>query len=138
MSQRPSLPQLYGRIGGLRLRATHDPHQYTAAGRRAFLDRFEREVDPDGTLPPAERAARAEAARKAYMAALAAKSAAVRGGAARQGRDRITALERRLSRLEDGGDKVDPAAIAAEPAETSVIRVELRDEAAAAPSEPTR
>lgn len=47
----------------------------TAPARRAFLDRFERQVDPDGLLGAAERAARAEHARKAYFAALAAKSA---------------------------------------------------------------
>jgi hypothetical protein len=46
--------------------------------RQAFLDRFEREVDPDGTLPPAERARRAEHARKAYFAKLALKSAQAR------------------------------------------------------------
>ena len=46
----------------------------TAPGTRAFLDRFEREVDPDGTLDPAERAKRAGHARKAWMTALAFKS----------------------------------------------------------------
>lgn len=102
MSQRPSLPQLYGKIGGLRLRATHDPHEYTAAGRRAFLDRFEREVDPDGILLPAERAARAAAARKAYMAALAAKSATTRRQSAMPDQEsaRIAELERRLAAIE--------------------------------------
>ena len=45
---------------------TADPSAATAAARAAFLDRFERQVDPDGTLPPAERARRAEHARKAY------------------------------------------------------------------------
>jgi hypothetical protein len=50
----------------------------TGAAHRGFRARFEREVDPDGTLPPAERAARAERARRAYMLTLAARSAAVR------------------------------------------------------------
>jgi hypothetical protein len=50
----------------------------TAPARAAFLDRFEREVDPDGTLPPDERARRAEHARKAYFLDLARKSAAAR------------------------------------------------------------
>jgi hypothetical protein len=50
----------------------------TAAGTAAFLARFERLVDPDGTLPPAERARRAAHARKAYMARLALRSARVR------------------------------------------------------------
>ncbi len=48
------------------------------AARRRQLDRFEREVDPDGTLPPAERARRAEHARKAYFLRLALASAKAR------------------------------------------------------------
>ncbi len=63
------------RIGGLTLAATHDARHYTAAARKAFLCRFEREVDPDGTLPPEERERRAQAARSAYFAKLALKSA---------------------------------------------------------------
>jgi hypothetical protein len=61
-----------------------DPTAHTAPARKAFLDRFEREVDPDGILPPAERARRAEHARKAYFSRLALKSAQARrkGGAA--------------------------------------------------------
>ena len=35
---------------------TTNPTARTAPGRAAFLDRFERQIDPDGTLPPAERA----------------------------------------------------------------------------------
>lgn len=57
----------------------------TEAARKAALDRFEREVDPRGELTPAERAKRAEHARKAYFARLALKSAQARrrrGGAA--------------------------------------------------------
>lgn len=60
------------------MHATHDSRRTSAAGRRAFLDRFEREVDPDGTLPPAERSRRAEHARRAYFAGLALKSATAR------------------------------------------------------------
>jgi len=48
-----------------------------ASGPTAFMARFEREVDPDGTLAE-ERARRAEAARKAYFAQLAHKSAKAR------------------------------------------------------------
>ena len=55
-----------------------DPAAETAAARKAFLDRFDRQVDPDGTLPLAERARRAAHARKAYFLTLAAKSAAAR------------------------------------------------------------
>lgn len=43
----------------------------TGPARRAFLERFEREVDPQGELSPAERARRAEHARKAHMHRLA-------------------------------------------------------------------
>jgi hypothetical protein len=56
-----------------------DPAAHTAPARQAFLDRFEREVDPDGTLSPADRARRAEHARKAYFTRLALASAKARG-----------------------------------------------------------
>lgn len=65
---------------------TADRSARTAPARRAFLDRFERQVDPDGTLPPAERARRAESARKAHFQRMARASARARrrraGGAA--------------------------------------------------------
>jgi hypothetical protein len=57
---------------------TADPAGRTAPGRKAFRDSFEREVDPDCVLDPAERARRAEHARKAYFAGLALKSAQAR------------------------------------------------------------
>ena len=60
-----------------------DPAAHTQPARSAFLDRFERQVDPDGTLSPAERARRAEHARKAYFTALALKSAKARAKKAR-------------------------------------------------------
>lgn len=47
----------------------------TAAARKAALDRFEREVDPDGVMSPTERARCAESARRQYFAKLALKSA---------------------------------------------------------------
>ena len=72
------LAKLYGRIGGLRVRATHDPREYTAAARRAFLEGFERQVDPEGCQTPEERRARAAAARKAHFAVLAYRSAVAR------------------------------------------------------------
>lgn len=50
----------------------------TAAARQAFADRFEQEVDPDGKLPPDERAKRAASAKSAYYARLALRSAQVR------------------------------------------------------------
>lgn len=68
--------------------ATTDRSARTSAGRRKFLDRFEREVDPDGTLAPDERARRADHARRAYFLALALRSAKVRRARAAGGRGR--------------------------------------------------
>jgi hypothetical protein len=59
-----------------------------AKAQAAFLTRFEREVDPEGVLPPEERAFRAAHAKRAYFAKLAlrsvqarrAKKAAKKGG----------------------------------------------------------
>lgn len=50
----------------------------TAPGTRAFLGRFERQVDPDGVLTPEERARRAHHARTAYMLALSLKASKAR------------------------------------------------------------
>jgi hypothetical protein len=73
-----SARSLAARIGAYRLHATHDPRETTKAARSAFLARFEAEVDPGRVLPEPERLRRAEYARKAYFAKLAAKSAETR------------------------------------------------------------
>lgn len=79
---RPTTRQIIGAIGAHESWSrTTDRAARTAPGRRAFLEKFEREVDPDGTLPPAERAVRAEHARRAYFARLALKSAKARASA---------------------------------------------------------
>ena len=70
-----------GRIGALVLHATHDPRETTQKARESFLSRFEREADPDGVLPEAERQRRAEYARRAYFARLARESALARRAA---------------------------------------------------------
>ena len=73
-----------GRIGAYALHARRDPKETTAKARRAFLDRFVDEVDPERVLPEAERNRRAVAAKKAYFSRLALKSAKARrrkGGA---------------------------------------------------------
>jgi hypothetical protein len=57
---------------------TEDRPARTANARKAMLDKFETQVDPDGILPPAERAKRAEHARKAHFKRLALKSARAR------------------------------------------------------------
>jgi hypothetical protein len=65
--------RLISRIGGLALRASHDPREYTSAGRVAAFRRFELQVDPHGELTPGERTARATAARRAHMLGIALK-----------------------------------------------------------------
>lgn len=55
-----------------------DPVAATTPARAAFLERFERQVDPDGQLDPRERARRAAHARKAYFAKLALASSRAR------------------------------------------------------------
>ena len=59
--------------------AAHDQHAQgktnTGPARQAFIAKFEKEVDPDGILSPAERARRAEHARKAHFYRMALKSA---------------------------------------------------------------
>jgi hypothetical protein len=57
---------------------TTDRAARTAPARRAALQRFERQVDPDGRLKPAERTRRAEQAMRAHMAGLALRSAQAR------------------------------------------------------------
>ncbi|WP_202948527.1 hypothetical protein [Nitrolancea hollandica] len=76
-----------GRIGAYVTHSRHDPRETTAKARETFLARFEREVDPEGVLPEAERLRRAEAARKAYFSRLAYQSAKARRAraAARKG-----------------------------------------------------
>ncbi len=81
MSKRatPADRSLSGRANAHKLWA-HVPDRtaHTEPARRQFEARFEREVDPDGVLPPEERARRAAHARKAYFARLALASAKAR------------------------------------------------------------
>jgi hypothetical protein len=74
----PSQRSLRARIAAYTLHATHDARVTTQPAREAFLARFEREVDPDGSLPVAERRRRAEAAKRAYFSRLALRSAKAR------------------------------------------------------------
>jgi hypothetical protein len=66
------------RIAVLTRWSREDPKPAMAAANRGFHDRFVKEVDPDGVLPPVERARRADAAKKAHMARLAFRSAQAR------------------------------------------------------------
>ena len=76
----PAERSLRARLAVHTLHATGDARQATALARAGFLARFERQVDPDGTLDPGERRRRAEHARRAYfirlsLAAIAARRA---------------------------------------------------------------
>lgn len=70
---------LIGRLGAhTKWAQTADRTAATAAARAAAMKKFEDQVDPDRTLPAAERARRAESARKAHFQRLALKSAQAR------------------------------------------------------------
>ena len=70
----PTQRTLRAKLAAHSLHASVDSCVHTQPGRKAFLERFEREVDPDGVLNPAERARRADQAKKAYFVGLALKS----------------------------------------------------------------
>lgn len=53
---------------------TEDRRAATAAARSAFNDRWEKQVDPELVLSPAERAKRAENAKTAHFTRMALKS----------------------------------------------------------------
>jgi len=74
----PSERALRGRIGAHLLHARHDSRRLTARARAAFLASFERQVDPDGSLPAEERRRRAAHARAAHFARLARLSSLAR------------------------------------------------------------
>ena len=78
--------------------ATNDRTARTAPARAALMERFEREVDPDGVLTPQIRARRAQHARKAYFLGLALKSAKAR--AAKKVVDEGEAADVELAALE--------------------------------------
>lgn len=60
-----------GKIGAHIAHSRHSGEEMTAPARRAFMARFEREVDPEGVLDPVERSRRAEHAKRAYFSRLA-------------------------------------------------------------------
>ena len=74
----PEQRQLRARMAAHVLHSRVDSTAHTEPARRAFLARFEDHVDPDRSLPPAERRRRAEHAKRAHMQALAMKSAKAR------------------------------------------------------------
>ncbi len=75
----PKERQLRSRMGAHTSWAnTSDPAARTAPARKAFLERFEHEVDRDGVLDPDERRRRADHALRAHMARLALRSSQAR------------------------------------------------------------
>jgi hypothetical protein len=83
MSSESSDASLRGRIAALeRWARTPDRTAATAPARAGLEARFAAEVDPDGTLDPAERAKRVGMVRRAYFARLARRSAQKRRSAA--------------------------------------------------------
>jgi len=74
----PEQRSLSARIAAHAMHSKHDSRETSQPARDAFLKRFEREVDPEGVLPAAERQRRAEHARKAYFTRLAFKSSKAR------------------------------------------------------------
>jgi hypothetical protein len=67
-----------GLLGALSTHSRHSGEEITAAARAAFNARWERQVDPQGKLPEAERIRRAEYAKRAYFTRLALASAKAR------------------------------------------------------------
>ena len=74
----PGERALRARIAAHAMHGRHDSRQTTAKARAAFLASFERQADPEGRLPAAERERRAQQLRRAYFARLALASAKAR------------------------------------------------------------
>jgi hypothetical protein len=78
MNLTPAERVLRARLAAHTLHAKVDSREHTKPARKAFLDRFENEVDPNRTLPKEERLRRAEQAKRAYFTRLALKSVQAR------------------------------------------------------------
>ena len=74
----PEQRRLQARHAAYVMHSRNDNRATTAKARAKFNERFETEVDPNGTLPEAERKRRAESARKAYFAKLSLKASRAR------------------------------------------------------------
>ena len=84
MALSPSERILRARLAAHALHSKVDSTKHTEPARKAALERFEKQVDPEGILPEAERLRRADQAKKAYFVKLAFLSARAR----RKGRRR--------------------------------------------------
>lgn len=76
----PAERTLRARLAAHTLHAKVDSREHTKPARKAFLDRFENQVDPNRVLPVEERMRRADQAKKAYFTRLALKSVRARRG----------------------------------------------------------
>jgi hypothetical protein len=74
----PELRSQRARIAAHTRASLYDGREVTQAARDTFNRRFEDQVDPDRTLPEAERLRRAASARRAHMARLSYLSAKAR------------------------------------------------------------
>ncbi|MBA3362464.1 MAG: hypothetical protein H0T94_13580 [Acidimicrobiia bacterium] len=74
----PTERSLQARLAAHSLHASVDSRDHTEPARRAFMARFDDEVDPGRELPEAERRRRADQAKKAYFTRLALRSAQAR------------------------------------------------------------
>ena len=72
------------RMAARYLHSRYLPQEITAPARRAFLARFERQVDPEGLLSSDERERRAKSALRAHMLRLALASSRARSSLARR------------------------------------------------------
>jgi hypothetical protein len=76
----PAQRAMRARIAANTRWSQEDPAANAARGQAGLLRKFEDQVDPDRTLPEAERTRRAEAARRAHKQRLAFQSSKARGG----------------------------------------------------------
>ena len=67
----PEERSLRARMGGYAVAAKYDTREVTRPARDAFMAKFDKQVDPDGKLPEAERERRAQAAMQLHMRQLA-------------------------------------------------------------------
>ncbi len=74
----PSQRRLAARIGGLSLHLNNDSNEIAAHARLGLERKFEREVDPEGRLPPAELANKVRLAKCLYYTRLALRSVKAR------------------------------------------------------------
>lgn len=78
MGLTPAERTMRARLAAHTLHAMVDSREHTEPARRAFMERFDDQVDPDRVLSRAERRRRAEQAKKAYFTRLALKSVQAR------------------------------------------------------------